>query len=136
MSDVSQEVLELFRNGAATERIANMLAGPGRRMLSASSQRQGTGIVQLRVRYASYRPAAIRFQPAAGAAQKLAVNAPTEAEGLYWETRSAQKLATNALARASQSIPIRPSCTSCLGTSTANGSISRMQSRNTERRWL
>ncbi len=42
------------------------------------------------------------FQPAAGAAQKLAANAATEAEGLYWETRSAQKLATNALARASR----------------------------------
>jgi tetratricopeptide (TPR) repeat protein len=36
------------------------------------------------------------------AAQKLAVNPATEAEGLYWETRSAQKLATEALARASQ----------------------------------
>jgi predicted Zn-dependent protease len=36
------------------------------------------------------------------AAQKLAVNAATEGEGLYWETRSVQKLAANALARASQ----------------------------------
>jgi tetratricopeptide (TPR) repeat protein len=42
------------------------------------------------------------YQPAASAAQKLAVNAATEAEGLYWETRSAQKLATEALARASE----------------------------------
>ncbi len=42
------------------------------------------------------------YQPAAIAAQKLAVNAATEAEGLYWETRSAQKLAAEALARASE----------------------------------
>jgi len=42
------------------------------------------------------------YQPAARAAQKLAMNPATEAEGLYWETRSAQKLAIQALARASE----------------------------------
>ncbi len=42
------------------------------------------------------------YQPGAIAAQKLALNAATEAEGLYWETRSAQKLAAEALARASE----------------------------------
>lgn len=42
------------------------------------------------------------FRNAFDAAAKLAVNAGTEAEGLYWETRSSQKLATQALARASQ----------------------------------
>ena len=36
------------------------------------------------------------------AAARLASNATTEAEGLYWETRSAEKLATESLARASQ----------------------------------
>jgi predicted Zn-dependent protease len=36
------------------------------------------------------------------AAAKLASNAATEAEGLYWETRSAEKLATQSLARASE----------------------------------
>ena len=35
------------------------------------------------------------------AAARLASNPSSEAEGLYWETRSAQKLATQALARAS-----------------------------------
>jgi tetratricopeptide (TPR) repeat protein len=35
------------------------------------------------------------------AGSKLASNPATEAEGLYWETKSAQKLATQALARAS-----------------------------------
>jgi len=43
-----------------------------------------------------------RYHAAFDAAQKLALNPATEAEGLYWETKSAQKLATEALARASQ----------------------------------
>jgi tetratricopeptide (TPR) repeat protein len=42
-----------------------------------------------------------RYQTAFDAAQKLALNPATEAEGLYWETRSSQKLAIGALARAS-----------------------------------
>ena len=42
------------------------------------------------------------FRNAFDAGAKLAVNAGTEAEGLYWETRSSQRLATQALARASQ----------------------------------
>ena len=36
------------------------------------------------------------------AAARLESNAATEAEGLYWETRSAEKLATESLARASE----------------------------------
>ncbi|HEV7220982.1 MAG TPA: tetratricopeptide repeat protein [Terriglobales bacterium] len=36
------------------------------------------------------------------AARRLAASSQTEAEGLYWETRSSQKLATQALSRASQ----------------------------------
>jgi len=42
------------------------------------------------------------FRNAFDASQKLTRNAAAEAEGLYWEIRSAQKLATNALARASE----------------------------------
>ena len=42
------------------------------------------------------------YQHSLQAAQKLAARIVTEAEGLYWETRSAQKLATQALGRASQ----------------------------------
>lgn len=42
------------------------------------------------------------YPQASAAAQKLALSAATEAEGLYWETKSAQKLATAALARASE----------------------------------
>ena len=43
-----------------------------------------------------------RYHVVFEAAQKLALNPSTEAEGLYWETRSAQKLATETLARASE----------------------------------
>lgn len=42
-----------------------------------------------------------RFQKAFGAARRLLSNPATEAEGLYWETKSAEKLATEALAAAS-----------------------------------
>ena len=42
-----------------------------------------------------------KYPNALKAAAKLATNAVTEAESLYWETKSAQKLATQALARAS-----------------------------------
>ena len=43
-----------------------------------------------------------RYQAAFDSAQKLALDPATEAEGLYWETKSAQKLATETLARASE----------------------------------
>jgi len=42
------------------------------------------------------------YQTAFAASQKLAIRAATEAEGSYWEIRSAQKLATEALTRASE----------------------------------
>jgi tetratricopeptide (TPR) repeat protein len=42
-----------------------------------------------------------KYQTGFETAQKLALSPSTEAEGLYWETRSGQKLATEALARAS-----------------------------------
>lgn len=42
------------------------------------------------------------YRDAFDAAAKLAASASTEAEGLYWETKSAQKLASDALARASE----------------------------------
>ena len=41
-----------------------------------------------------------RYRAAFDAAQKLALNSQTEAEGLYWETKSSQKLAIAALAHA------------------------------------
>jgi len=42
------------------------------------------------------------YRDASDAGGKLAARATTEAEGLYWEIRSAQKLASDALARASE----------------------------------
>ncbi len=42
------------------------------------------------------------YQNAFAAATKLAANPATEPEGLYWETKSAEQLATEALARASE----------------------------------
>ncbi len=128
MSDVSHELLELFRDGAATERLANMSQDPGADVVRPPSHGKaptgnaaefyGSGRYEectdllasrlsllstkdlQRLVFCAYSTA--NFQPVAGAAQKLAANAATEAEGLYWETRSAQKLATNALARASR----------------------------------
>ncbi len=46
--------------------------------------------------------ATANYQTAADASQKLALHPDREAEGLYWETKSAQKLAIEALARASE----------------------------------
>jgi tetratricopeptide (TPR) repeat protein len=43
-----------------------------------------------------------QYQAAFDAAAKLAANTATEAEGLYWETKSAQRLATGILARSSE----------------------------------
>jgi tetratricopeptide (TPR) repeat protein len=42
------------------------------------------------------------YETAVAAAQKLAAHPTTEAEGLYWGTKSAEKLATKALARAGE----------------------------------
>ena len=55
------------------------------------------------------------YSDALKAAAKLASNAVTEAEGLYWETKSAQKLATQALARASAADPGSPKLHVLLG---------------------
>jgi tetratricopeptide (TPR) repeat protein len=126
--DVSQEVLDLFRNRAVTEGIANLSQEPGGDVVGLVSDGKApagnAAELYVRGRYwectnllASRLPllptrelqrlafcaySSANFQPAAMAAQKLAANAATEGEGLYWETRSVQKLATNALARASQ----------------------------------
>ena len=122
-----RNVLDLFRDGAATERVTNMSQDPGGDVVSRVSGGKApadaaelyargkygecTNLLASRLpllptkdlqRLAFCAYSSANFQPAAMAAQKLAVNAATEGEGLYWETRSVQKLATNALARASQ----------------------------------
>ena len=61
----------------------------------------------------SYAYSTAKYETSFGAAQKLALNPATEAEGLYWETKSAQKLATLVLARASNLTPTHPRCTCC-----------------------
>jgi tetratricopeptide (TPR) repeat protein len=55
------------------------------------------------------------YSHALEAAAKLASNPSTEAEGLYWETRTAQKLAAQALARASAAAPDSPKLHVLLG---------------------
>jgi tetratricopeptide (TPR) repeat protein len=56
-----------------------------------------------------------KYRNALKAAAKLASNAVTEAEGLYWETKSVQKLATHAIARASAVDPGSPKLHVLLG---------------------
>ena len=127
-NSLPQEVLDLFRNGTATERLAKTSGNPSSDAvhqlshgkastgnaegLSANGKYQEcTNILAPRLAqlpskdlrllvFCAYSTA--NFQSAAAGAQKLAMNTATEAEGLYWETRSVQKLATSALARASQ----------------------------------
>ena len=55
------------------------------------------------------------YPNALNAAAKLAANTATETEGLYWETKSAQMLATQSLARASTTDPNSPKLHVLLG---------------------
>jgi len=56
-----------------------------------------------------------QYQLAFEAAANLAANTATEAEGLYWEMKSAQRLATGTLAQASQMDSISPKLHVLLG---------------------
>lgn len=56
-----------------------------------------------------------KYARALDASGKLASNAASETEGLYWETKSAQKLAAQALARASAADPGSPKLHVLLG---------------------
>jgi len=124
--DISQELVSLFRSGATAESAPDMsqapsvdTGNPGQRTRGAAGNaaelylngRYGECSELLASRLELLRAKDLRllascsystgnFRNAFDASQKLAMNAPTEAEGLYWEIRSAQKLATNALARA------------------------------------
>ena len=123
---IPAEVVSLFQSSAGDERPANVAPGvgadsPGRPTkvradkaaelyasgrYSECSEALATQLQLLQLKqlqllaFCAYSIA--NYQTAVDAAQKLALNARTEAEGLYWETRSAQKLAAKALARASQ----------------------------------
>jgi len=126
--EISQELVSLFRGGATGERAPEMPRGSGADAGNAGQRSRAAAgnatELYLSGRYgecgdllaprlqllpakdlrllASCAYSTGSFRNAFDAAQKLARNAPTEAEGLYWEIRSAQKLATNALARASE----------------------------------
>jgi tetratricopeptide (TPR) repeat protein len=79
-------ISNLARRGECADLLASRLP-----QLQAKDLRQLTSCAYLSGKY----------QTAVGAAQKLALNPATEAEGLYWETRAEQKLAAEALAHAS-----------------------------------
>jgi len=91
--EIPEEVAALFESEAAKEN--NTAASDP---LDARVRQIPPKDVHLLVSYA-YSTA--QYETSFGAAQTLAQNLATEAEGLYWETRSAQKLATLVLARAS-----------------------------------
>ena len=126
--DVSHEIAALFRSGATGERAADRSqssgidavgpvprskapAGNAAELYARGRYEECTELLASRLQLLQTRDLQLlvscayltaNFQPAASAAQKLAVSAATEAEGLYWETRSAQKLAAEALTRAGE----------------------------------
>jgi len=137
--DIPQELVALFRNppsGDATSSLPGS-ARDSRHMRSAKSPIGSAKQLYARGRYgecsdllaSSARPLQVselqllascsfltgKYASAMDAAVKLASNAGTEAEGLYWETKSAQKLATQALARASTADPGSPKLHVLLG---------------------
>ena len=65
--------------------------------------------------FASCAYAAGDYRTVSDASAKLVSNPATEAEGLYWETKAAQKLATETLARASETDPDSPKMHVLLG---------------------
>jgi tetratricopeptide (TPR) repeat protein len=139
--DISQEIVALFRSGATGERAADMSRGsgidagnPGPRskapagnaaeLYASGKYGECSDLLASRLQLlqakdlqllASCAYSTGDYRTAVDAAQKLAVNAVTEAEGLYWETRSSQKLATEALARASEIDPSSPKLHVLLG---------------------
>jgi tetratricopeptide (TPR) repeat protein len=126
--DASAELLTLFRTGIANEDLASMGTAVKAENTPSSTEARVTKAAELYARYAGgeYRKCSdllsphlqklsaseLRmlafcaystgdYRPAFASAAKLSMTPGTEAEGLYWETKSAQRLATEALARAS-----------------------------------
>ena len=138
--EVTEEVVTLFRDsatggassgptperatGASASRGARVPAGDPTKLYAKGSyggcdevlasrlQRLPTKDVQL---LASCAYLTGNYPNALKAAAKLASSPATEAEGLYWETKSVQKLATQALARASAADPGSPKLHVLLG---------------------
>jgi tetratricopeptide (TPR) repeat protein len=124
-SEIPESVASLFQGGGTVVKPASVLqsSSPANMHLGRSikqtaatlyangkygecsdflaSQIKTLQITELRMlAHCAYSSAA--YQTAFNAAQKLVINPATEAEGLYWETRSVQKLASEALARAGE----------------------------------
>jgi tetratricopeptide (TPR) repeat protein len=124
--EIPQAVALLFHNGTTTENSTELPRPSGLAPKSAASAKKAATAAELyasgrysdcsdllasRLQHLQARELRLlvfcayptrRYHVVFDAAQKLALNPATEAEGLYWETKSAQKLATETLARASE----------------------------------
>jgi len=138
---VSEQIVALFRSGLASEGVADgsqssnptvNIHGGARSSRSSNAAmsyrhgRYGACAESLSARLRLLQPNEVRlltwcayftgrYRNAFDAASKLAVNPGTQTEGLYWETKSAQKLAAEALARASEMDPTSPKLHILLG---------------------
>lgn len=126
--DASSQLLTLFRTGVADGDLASMATAVKAESPASSTEARVSKPAELYAKYAGgeYRECSDLLSPhlqklsgselrmlafcaystgdhrhAFDAAAKLALTLGTEAEGLYWEIKSAQRLATEALARAS-----------------------------------
>ena len=126
--DTSAELASLFSGSAPGERLADFSGGEATPAGSTARPREASASAAAALyangRYGECREllasrlrslpekdlqllaacsyATGNYQTTFDAAAKLASNGATEAEGLYWETRSAEKLATQSLARAGE----------------------------------
>jgi len=87
------------KSDPAATRSASEGAGPCGDLLVRRPQRLQSADLQV---LAACAYSSTKYQTAFESAQKLAAAPATEAQGLYWEIKSAQKLATETLARASE----------------------------------
>lgn len=124
--DLSEPVAALFRSGVTDETVASLSMASNTSIPTHSTKTRGGNAAELYAR-GEYRQCSdllvsrlpllpakdLRllafcaystgdYRHAFGGAEKMAVSAGTEAVGLYWETKSSQKLASEALTRASE----------------------------------
>jgi tetratricopeptide (TPR) repeat protein len=138
--EVAEEVVTLFREsatggatagppperetGASAGRGARVPTGDAAKLLAKGSYGECDAFLAPRLQRLSAKDVQLlascayltgNYPNALKAAAKLASNPSTEAEGLYWETKSVQKLAAQALARASAADPSSPKLHVLLG---------------------
>lgn len=103
--DLSSEIPVLFARPAKSQEIdlakLHMTGSSGECGGTPASPRRQLKTTSLQA-FASCAYSTGDYRTVSDAAARLVSNVATEAEGLYWETKSAQKLATQALARASE----------------------------------